>query len=891
MVLPIKIYVIAASLGTIVYLAILLRREITAASHTICALPPTRKFALAVMLLIAVAFGGTKTNQVDQTSGTNDVLSLPPVGIALRMIRNAPPPSQPSVTPEDIAFGWQRLGPFTNATISYSMPTNAALATNWWLRGAYEDVTPVSNLWAYVWGKVRLALDDTNEIVAVGAPMSAVPFGSRLWSATDTNDAFRITWENFILGRSNALVSAQIEFRTNGDYVTRSNGVETVWRRIDPDDFDADGYLNDDDYYPYDWNEGADEYYGPYNDLPWDCNEDAYCEVTVEIGGRRSQWVTFTGDDNSDYSDPYFYARPGVPFDVKILIGKTYRVTCDAPIRAVGKSDDEIVVSDVSSNAFTVVWPVTITEAPRLLAAPPRGLLGGSHGNTGFTMDIYPSWLNGTFEWGTNACCQIVDNDGWWSFECEYGCSCGGCRIGGSYIYEGYELKFDGISCGCRYNQHPETLWGLTAPGVLFKDGALRPLSITFLHGDADDPEEGELTLEITRGNDKVRIWNDSEKTSEASEFSWDVSSFNGRTYYLEGVETSSSVEDIEFKLVWTRPGGDDVDRTAATTCAEVKETQVTSSLPDGSSNPQPFSGHTNWDFNVTHSPNPDKHFSVLFRDAVNDDFSVRDFSVDMTLVVQPAGAPVGTASWFPLEPTPQSGAIVSTGSLIGTLLNPKVGGVYHIGSCFDGSPTNECNIVLPLAGAEMINVLLGDLAAADGFADRSRENWPRRWFTRALFASWWFVRDKYGYYRGRPDNADNPTVWYYNQVRDDDGKGAIGTLLGVPIHIEKLSNLLAAYACEKLDVPLEEQGLSQLYGTDNDESAGLSWTIGMRLANGGDFLREVGYLTTNAYQWASEKCSKLWPNDAPVDNHRGYFGHGDFNVEFSSPGFIYREQ
>ena len=112
-----------------------------------------------------------------------------------------------------------------------------------------------------------------------------------------------------------------------------------------------------------------------------------------------------------------------------------------------------------------------------------------------------------------------------------------------------------------------------------------------------------------------------------------------------------------------------------------------------------------------------------------------------------------------------------------------------------------------------------------------------------------------------------------------------------MPIHIEKLSDLLAGYACEKLEVPIEEQGLSQLYGTSNDESAGLSWAIGMRLANGGDFSREVGYLATNAYQWASEKCRKLWPNDASADNHRGEFGHGDFNVEFSSPGFIYCEQ
>ena len=88
--------------------------------------------------------------------------------------------------------------------------------------------------------------------------------------------------------------------------------------------------------------------------------------------------------------------------------------------------------------------------------------------------------------------------------------------------------------------------------------------------------------------------------------------------------------------------------------------------------------------------------------------------------------------------------------------------------------------------------------------------------------------------------------------------------------------------------MPIEEQGLSQWYGTGNDESAELSWTVGTRLAAGNDFTSEIGYLTTNVYRYASEKCRKLWPNEAPADNHRGFFGHGNFNTEFSSPGFIY---
>ena len=911
MVLPIKFYVIAASLGTIVYLSILLRSEIAAASRTICALPPTRKFALAVMLLIAVAFGGTKTNQVDQTSGTNDVSALPPAGIAFRTIRNAPPSSSPSVMPEDIAFGWQCMGPRTIADFSYTMPENAVFATNWWLRGAYEDVAKIGleslgglgglerydSMWAFTWGKVRFALTDTNEIVAVGAPMSAVPFRSRLWSTTDSNEAFRITWEDFILGRSNALVSAQIEFRANGDYVVRSNNVETVWRRIDPDDIDGDGYLNDDDACPYDWDEGADEFYGPCNDLPDGCNGDAYCNVTVEVDDQRSQWVTFTGDGYSNYSDPQFYAKPGIPYDVKILIGKTYRVTCDAPIRAVGRSDDEIVISDVSNNAFTVVWPVTITEMPRLFAAPPRGLLGGSHGNTGFMLDVAPSWLGGTFEWGTNACCQVVENDGWWSFACEEYCTCGGCMLSGNYLYEGYKIFFSGIGCGCQYTPHTQTSFGLDAPPVVFKDGALKPLTIRFHHGDPSDPEEGELTLEVSRGSDKIQIWEDGEKTSAVSTLNWDASSFEGLTLYIEGVDASSSVGDIEFKLTWARPGGDDEDCVATTTCAEVEQTNVsspTAGITDGSTNQQPFDGNTSWNFDVTQSPNPDKHFSVLFSDVAGDNFSVRDFSVDMTLVVKPTGAPVGTASWFALDPLPPSGTIVSTGPLVGTLCNPKVGGVYHIGSCFSGSPTNECNIVLPLAGASVDDILREDLAYADTFASRARAVFSEKQINTIQFGLYFFWDAGRGDYLGRPDNVDRPTVWAYNQVVTSGrqfGKGAVATLSGVPIRISKLSNLLAAYTCERLGVYQELQILSQWIGTRNDDSSRISWDYGTHLAHGSNYVHSVSNMVRGCWSTSDSKAIKLWPNPAPADNHAESVLYSDVERLFYSPGMLYSIQ
>ena len=81
------------------------------------------------------------------------------------------------VTPEDIACGWQLVEERTNCNVSYTMPEGATLATNWWVRGAYEDVKPFDfgswrfpfgtneydSAWAFTWGKIRFTLADTND--------------------------------------------------------------------------------------------------------------------------------------------------------------------------------------------------------------------------------------------------------------------------------------------------------------------------------------------------------------------------------------------------------------------------------------------------------------------------------------------------------------------------------------------------------------------------------------------------------------------------------------------------------------------------------------------------------------------------------------------------------
>ena len=73
------------------------------------------------------------------------------------------------------------------------------------------------------------------------------------------------------------MVNAQVELRTTGDFIVRSNEVETVYHRIDDFDWDGDGILNWGDWNPY-WYDG--DYTG---------QEDWWREYVDEMVCRRSR--------------------------------------------------------------------------------------------------------------------------------------------------------------------------------------------------------------------------------------------------------------------------------------------------------------------------------------------------------------------------------------------------------------------------------------------------------------------------------------------------------------------------------------------------------------------------------------------------------------------------
>jgi hypothetical protein len=307
--------------------------------------------------------------------------------------------------------------------------------------------------------------DFSNEVAAIGAPMSAVPQVSQFWHMDGTNSSKILTWHNFFQGRvfnsasptdsitptltqshtfsltnsithplSQFLLSAQLELFPNGDYIARSNLVERYYKRINPDDFDDDGIPNDIDENPH-VNDGDN--FGPSPDLPDGANAGNYCWVDIVVNNANSL-VTFVGDKPSNLPDPRFIAKAGTTHRVNLLIGKTYRVVSAQPIECTAMSDEAICVEQTSESSMRIVYPVSyeVVGAMRSVSRQIR---------------MVPP-ITGTIQWDTNSCpCHAQTSGAGYDLPmCNGACSCYSCAPGGfTFHYEGYSLSFGGVECDC----------------------------------------------------------------------------------------------------------------------------------------------------------------------------------------------------------------------------------------------------------------------------------------------------------------------------------------------------------------------------------------------------------------------------------------------------------
>jgi len=176
-----------------------------------------------------------------------------------------------AVSEDDIFRGYRLEGVTTNETPFCEMPTNAVEYAPWRQRGGRETDFPL-NLGDFVFpygtniinrfrvlsgGMIETypALNGPASICAAREYASLVPGVSRFWSADANGGAEKVLrWESVFANRDRTgEYSAEIRLSANGDFSTRSNALETVYRRVNPHEWDGDGLANEIDANPRMW--------------------------------------------------------------------------------------------------------------------------------------------------------------------------------------------------------------------------------------------------------------------------------------------------------------------------------------------------------------------------------------------------------------------------------------------------------------------------------------------------------------------------------------------------------------------------------------------------------------------------------------------------------------
>ena len=285
--------------------------------------------------------------------------------------------------------------------------------------------------------------------------------------------------------------------------------------------------------------------------------------------------------------------------------------------------------------------------------------------------------------------------------------------------------------------------------------------------------------------------------------------------------------------------------------------------------------------------PNPDLHQPFFYMDAQTD-FVVPSFTVDLIAHFTPDCISDDdiTCHWDMVSDG-ENGVMTDSNKITAHYTPTTDGGVYRF-SFQCGSLTNsEANLVLPLAGASVDDIMTNTLEKADVFCTTAMTKYSAVTFRSPRFGFKWFFAGGNGDFRGRPDNNYLPdkTVRYYNSINDVNFMGAVGTWCGLPIRTGKMSNFVVGYASKKLGVNGLSRLLAQQLGTDNDEAANMSWSAGVAVASGASYDITVPTLVTNIWDKSDLKNRKLWPNNSSTDNFRTYFANP--NERFMAPGFV----
>jgi len=242
--------------------------------------------------------------------------------------------------------------------------------------------------------------------------------------------------------RTEFIANVSMRFFQNGDFMTRSNEVETAYHRVNPDDWDDDGIANERDANPtiYDG-----DFYGVPNALHDGANPNAYYWLDLSATGALGvATIRVTCDGPSDLGDHVIIALTNQVCHIPLLAGATYAVESDLPI------DDAVVYSEYAEIATNSATSLTVS-LPIELSFERVQMRGGS--------DIYIAHTS-PIDVGlrivdiSGGCCSCVTNDLGFSWNCFPQCVCGGSghSLSCAAEWEGYSHPFYWLGrCHCYY--------------------------------------------------------------------------------------------------------------------------------------------------------------------------------------------------------------------------------------------------------------------------------------------------------------------------------------------------------------------------------------------------------------------------------------------------------
>ena len=511
----------------------------------------------------------------------------------MRVIRMLVTSAQ-TVSEDDIAHGYRQESTTTNAESFAEMPSNAVEYAKWAKRGGRETSFPL-DLGGFVFplgtnhvirfdvlsgGAVEPLPSGTSAaIYAAREYASLVPGVSRFWS-TDAEDGAKVLrWDRVFASRDRTgEYTAEMRFFQNGDFMTRSNEVETAYRRVNPDDWDDDGIANERDLNPLVCD---GDFYGVANALPSNANPNAYYWLDLSVTGLLDcATIRVTCDGTSDLGDHVIIARTNQVCHVPLLAGAIYAVESDLPVGYSEVSSEYAEIATNSETSLTVRLPVQLSFET-----------GGSGDalTSNCILQSAPVDVGAALTSITGGCCLCELNGTGFTWTCSEECECRGSghALSASATWEGYTRIFDWWgTCSCDREE----------PGSFSGDGVGLSIGMpsTLIANDDDDNDDGSVDasppfasadddivtctvsftssaptngtvklqrligLEQGEGGDR-KVYADRSALAQIEEgHEYDVSNSSGATWehFVNPVVTSSHYLDGHVRVLWKPEAG-----------------------------------------------------------------------------------------------------------------------------------------------------------------------------------------------------------------------------------------------------------------------------------------------------------------------------------------------